>query len=376
MKKIKYLFILLIPFLVTGCVKVNGSMKIKMDKSMDYEVIEAVDTSMMGEEDNSSSDNQLIDNEELEDAKRKGFTVEDYTEDNLKGFKISKHFKNIDIISTEDDVKTDISMDGDNQYIFKVKKGFFKNTYTATLTSESSDQVNQYANENTTSTDSSIDLEDNQQMYESLASQMDLKFTVELPFKAKSNNATTTSKGGKKLEWDLLKHHDDIQFTFVLYNIGNILAVFGIIIVGIIGIVIGYIKTKDNNKSNDTMNNSTPNNNPIDNNQINQNIQTNQINNIPNSNTINNDPFATQMNQNILQEQANNALNTNFSSNKDPFTTDQMNQNIQANQINNNIPNNDPFTTNQMTQPNNSFFQDNQNNNQSNNNIFNQNFPK
>ena len=51
MKKIKYLVLLFtVTFLLTGCIKFNANMDIKKDKSMDFSIIYALDTSVFGEE--------------------------------------------------------------------------------------------------------------------------------------------------------------------------------------------------------------------------------------------------------------------------------------------------------------------------------------
>ena len=49
MKKVRNVLLLLVATLtLTGCVKFNANMEIKKDKSMDFSIIYAIDTSAMG----------------------------------------------------------------------------------------------------------------------------------------------------------------------------------------------------------------------------------------------------------------------------------------------------------------------------------------
>ena len=129
MKKIRNVLLLLVATLaLTGCVKFNANMEIKKDKSMDFSIIYAIDTSAMGGESNTSG--ETFTNEQKEELKKQGFTVEDYTEGKMKGIKI------IDEVSTDKDAEYSLSgmLDGKehkDEYMFKVEKGFLKNTYTA-----------------------------------------------------------------------------------------------------------------------------------------------------------------------------------------------------------------------------------------------------
>lgn len=106
---------------LTGCVKFNSTMEIKKDKSIDYTVIYALDKSLFGNQEILTSD----DKKELEN---KGFTVSNYVDGNMKGFKVSKNIKNIDDISSTNDATYDLSglLDSSKSEskVFKVKKGF------------------------------------------------------------------------------------------------------------------------------------------------------------------------------------------------------------------------------------------------------------
>ena len=76
MKKFKLVVACLIAILLTGCVKFNANMDIKKDKSMDFSIIYAVNSSLLGNEELLSADNK----KSLEDQ---GFTISDYNQDSL-----------------------------------------------------------------------------------------------------------------------------------------------------------------------------------------------------------------------------------------------------------------------------------------------------
>ena len=258
MKKLKYFICLgLFVFLCTGCVKFNANMEIKKDKSMDYSIIYAVDTSLMG-------DDKLITDSEKKDLEKKGFKVEDYSEDSMKGFKLSINVKNIDKISTTKDTNYDLSgilkdKKDDTKYVFKVKKGLFKNHYIADFKFDSSDSslssnkdvsYREEDEEDDSDTNVSDDTSDDlfgDFDYGSMGN-MDLSFNVKLPYSATKNNATSTKDDNKELKWNLSSTGtDSIQFEFELYNVINIViicALGGLLVIGAIVVVIVVVTGK------------------------------------------------------------------------------------------------------------------------------------
>ena len=219
MKKLKYLFaVLLVAIISTGCVKFNASLDIKKDKSMDFTIIYAFDKSLMGE-------NSSLKEEDFEELKKDGYTVEKYTEGNFEGFKIIKKIKNIDDVSTDKDVEFNLSgmMDEteENKYMFKVVKNGDKNTYYAKFKFDSNDsgmndtddETLPDENDDLTTESSSLDDMDLSGMMGS----MDLSFTVSLPHGAISSNATTKENNDKKLTWKLnYTGSQTIDFAFEL----------------------------------------------------------------------------------------------------------------------------------------------------------------
>ena len=111
---------------LTGCVKFNANMDIKKDKSMDFSIIYAVDTTYFGD------DMELLDDANKKQLEESGFNVSDYSEDKMKGFKLVRNIKNIDTVSSTSEEEYSLSgvleEDSDDK-MFKVKKGFLKNTW-------------------------------------------------------------------------------------------------------------------------------------------------------------------------------------------------------------------------------------------------------
>lgn len=272
MKKIRILLLLVVGiFTLTGCVKFNANMEIKKDKSMDFSIIYAIDTSVMGKEAQGES-SETFTNEQKEELKKQGFTVEDYTEGKMKGIKITKHIKNIDEVSTEKDTEYSLSgmLDGKehkDEYMFKVEKGFLKNTYTAkykfdmnessmamddeetNFDFENPDETAYPDEENTTSdvdttTETSNDLDLSGLSDPSAYANMDLSFNLKLPYANKSNNASSKTNE-KELKWNLMTLGDkNIEFSFCLYNINPIIIyiMIALIVIMIVTIVLLIIK--------------------------------------------------------------------------------------------------------------------------------------
>ena len=231
MKKIKsFLFILLLPFFITGCVKFEVDLSINKDKSMSLSVIEALIY--------SEEDDNYLSSQEQEEFEERGFKVEDYYENGLKkGFIITKEFKNINDISSDKDVEYNLinflTDDLNNAKLFKREKGFLKDTYIAN-----------FIYENNNLDENSIDF--------SNSADSQLNFNVRIPYKTK-NNATDISENNHFLSWDLSKS-DKIYFEFELYNATSLIFFYIFLcftIIGIIFILIKLIKSKgSNNDSN------------------------------------------------------------------------------------------------------------------------------
>ena len=253
-KSFKVLCLMLIVFMMSGCVKLNVDMSIHKDKSMDLTIIEAVSNVIT-----QNSDEEMFSESDLAEVKNNGFTIEEYSDDSMTGYKFTKKISNIDDIS--DNKSFVASMDSisgnDSSNLFYVKKGLFKNTYSLKMKEELKDSFNSgfeeglnsddtgYSNTDYYDYNSTEDYSENTPDYTSLMNNMDMKFTINLPYKAISSNATTVNNNGKQLTWDLTKFSEDnIEFSFDLYNMTNIYIAVGLAIILIIVIIIIIIKKR------------------------------------------------------------------------------------------------------------------------------------
>lgn len=257
----KVLIIILSALLVTGCVQVNGTIEIKKDKSMDLVMIEAINSSLAGDQD-------IMEAEDKSELEKSGYKVEEYTNGSNKGYKISKHYDNIDDISSVDEKEVDLSSNEDQMH-FTVKKGFLKNTYKAKIKFDIKNDIDEAIKNGDTSLDDSnydegedLTLDDESGMNDTtgddedfdfdpslITGNMDLSFEVKLPYKVINTNATTKDDDGKTLKWNLASSDvDSISFEFFLYNMTNIYILAGgvaLIIIAVIVIVVVSGRKKD-----------------------------------------------------------------------------------------------------------------------------------
>ncbi len=244
-KSCKVLCLMLIVFMMSGCVKANIDMSINKDKSMKLSVTSAVDQSLLQQYGSEG----LMDEETKNEAENNGFKVDEYSDGSMKGYTLSKEFKNIDDISSDKKVNFDLEklMNEENAQIFTVKQGFFKNTYTVTMENNTSSELESqmdFGDSTTYGQDNSMDFSSNIDL-SSISSNMDMKFNVTLPYKAIKSNATSTENDGKKLVWDLMNQNlQNIEFQFELYNMNNVYLTAGIVGAIIIIIVIVIISKK------------------------------------------------------------------------------------------------------------------------------------
>lgn len=314
LRKVKYLFIIAMMFLLTGCVKFNMTMDIKSDKSMDLDILYAVDKNMMGDE-------ELFKDEDIEEYKKSGFEVKEYAEGDYVGITLKKHVKNIDDISkTDGNASFNIANATDTESeesMFTLKKGFFRNVYTLKMESDSAtntpDDINlgdeRFALEGEEDdlgeypTDGESLLDDypidGDFDYTDALNNMEMNLTVNLPNKPISHNATSVSNNGKSLTWNLVAQQSDVELTFALYNKTNILiCVAGVVVVVIVVIVVVSKSSKNKNTSNNQTTNNAQNNEMMNNNTMNNNTMNNNTadnntmvdNTMTDSNTINNQP--------------------------------------------------------------------------------------
>ena len=368
-KNIKFtILLILLVISLTGCVKFNSTMEIKKDKSMDYKIIYAFDKSLFGDQEILTSD----DKKELEN---KGFTVSNYVDGNMKGFKVSKNIKNIDDVSSTNDATYDLSglLDSNKSEskVFKVKKGLLKNTYTASFKFDSSDSDLNNSTSNDTTIDNDFTTDDNNTTtdsdfdFSSMNTNMDLSFNVKLPYKAISSNATTKKNDDKELSWNLSSTGEDkIEFSFALYNMTNIYICGGVIVLLIIIVIVSILnkgkknkvsnKDATNDKQTTTFNSSveTPimNNNvtsqSIDNQSIQEQASTNSQSAVFSTTNVDNTP----VNETLSTNSVDNQTFPQSVKTTDIFSTTNVNSNLANQTLSTDIVNNQQSNVNNDNQ--------------------------
>lgn len=266
MKKAKYIILLSLTILLTGCVKSNTSMTINKDKSMSLTSEVLISDKLLDKE------NGLIIKDEKEKLQKKNMTVEEIKDSNgYSGFSVTKKYGNIDKNSKEEYKEIIISNFYDDKFddsvLFQVKKGLFKNVYTAnykfevdnddfvednnsnetvindttntpTVENGTTNVIDNTNNVDGTNNNTEKDISDNADLIK-LASEVKFKFSVNLPYKVLESNATKKSDDGKKLEWDLNSNDAvKINYSFELYNMNNIYMAIGISVGAIILLIV------------------------------------------------------------------------------------------------------------------------------------------
>ena len=89
-KGFKVLCIMLVVFLMSGCMKMNVDMSIHKDKSMDFAFTVALADSLM----QNTGSQEIMSDEDLQEAKDEGFEVKEYSDGSMTGYTLTKKFKN------------------------------------------------------------------------------------------------------------------------------------------------------------------------------------------------------------------------------------------------------------------------------------------
>lgn len=225
--KCRYLFLLLIILFITGCSKFDANMEIKDDKSMEFSILYTYDKTVY-----NSDPTNLINEENKNKLTSAGFTIENYEVDNNVGIKISKKIDNIDDVSEENKFITydlfDLPNFNNDTKLFKVRKGFIRDTYTASFKVSNKDNVFNIDQSNYNS---------NNKVW---GSSENFKFSLKLPHTAGSNNANKSGDMRKNLVWNLSSYTSiqSIEFEFYFYNMKNIYIVIGAVILFIVFVIL------------------------------------------------------------------------------------------------------------------------------------------
>ena len=202
----KYLRLLVVSVLLiglTGCVSLDTNVVINKDKSMEFSMKEEIDlSSMAGDEGDENA--TVSDETNIEALKTKGYTVEEYDNEGVKGYKISKKFTSIDEATAKDGTETPFIVekwldDGNDSNMFSLKDGVYSANW---IMSEEDSET-----EEMEGVDSEL-----------LNSLINITYTITLPNKPLSHNATSVSEDGKTLtyvvKYDENQKMNAIKFSF------------------------------------------------------------------------------------------------------------------------------------------------------------------
>ena len=221
MKRLKYILILFILSILTGCVKYDGTMNINNDGSVELIMKYSMQKQNVNKEDNDKDSTKFTSNVEvnLEDynfLKKYGYSIEEFTEtlennEEADGVIIYKKFHSLDEITSDKKLVLDffqVFEEEDKNYTYD--KFFYKedNKYTANFIFDLTPEINGTNNSNNTN------LGFDYSQYENL---FNFKYTVTLPNSVKyiESNATDVSKDGKTLTWKLdLGKTNEVNFGF------------------------------------------------------------------------------------------------------------------------------------------------------------------
>ena len=217
------LVILLVVMLfgLTGCANIDTQFKINGNGTIDATVITLINKEsykkLLDESGAGISEDEkvvsLINAQLVEEKKvyeEKGYKTTDISEEGNIGFKATKKFKNVNELHPDT-----YEVKGLVDFKIEEEKGFFK-TKQEIKANLDLRMVN--GNEQT--------IEENTQYFK-------YKFTLQLPYKPESNNATEISDNGKTLIWNLsLGNKNEIQATGEKTNVLNIV----VLVAGTVGL--------------------------------------------------------------------------------------------------------------------------------------------
>lgn len=238
-KRLSFTISILLIITTTGCTKITQTITVNKDKSLDLVIIEAVKEESLTDE----QKNTIINSLNLDKIKSSKYTLENYNSNGYVGYKVTRHFSNIDKISSKEEVVADLSISNitNQQYLFTIKKGFLKNTYYGDFYSS---DLNSLKN----NIDSSNDI------YSS--SEIDIGFNLSIPTKIGNNNAGYVSGDLKSANWPTY-WDKPVQFEFTLYNYKTIFILITLFVIIIFIFIYKLVNKRKKKLTLDSYNNNS-----------------------------------------------------------------------------------------------------------------------
>lgn len=234
MKKVLSIIVMMLCIMCfTGCMRINYTVDVQKNGNADlYMTYAVMDTSSMmseGEDDTETTTTSPSEefSEEMSELQAQGWEVSEYQEDDYIGFTCVKKDVPLEDVAKEFNGTSNDEVEMSSDVFSIVKDG---SNYSLKWDISSSEEEAE---------ESAEDYSSYLQQYGGYAT-----FTLKVPNKAKSSNATTVSDDGKTLEWDLTQVDGTIEAEFSLRNIKLIITIIVIIFfVLLIGfLVLGHLR--------------------------------------------------------------------------------------------------------------------------------------
>lgn len=244
----------------TGCIKLNETISINADKSMDFVIDEGVNVEKYLVYSGATSEQTTVDQlaEEItgsvDASQYPDWKVETYRDGAYAGAKMTYHVDNIDDVS----ITTGSLAEWQG---LSLGSTYATATDATTSMSDMSDVVFFYYDEKAKTYTLKIasGLDPSSDSYSSASSMMsamfdELSVTVNLPYPALSSNATQTSNGGKTLTWsytpDTFDKMGSLEVSFALDGdrVTSSALLIGLGIVLVVAIVAATIVVRSNRK--------------------------------------------------------------------------------------------------------------------------------
>lgn len=238
-KRLLFIISILLIIITTGCAQVTQTITVNKDKSVDLVIIEAVKENNFTDE----QKNTMITSLNLDKIKSSEYTLENYNSNGYVGYKVTRHFPNIDKISSKEEVVADLSISNitNQQYLFTIKKGLLKNTYYGDFYSS---DLNSLKN----------NIDSNNDIYSS--SEIDIGFNLSIPTKIGNNNAGYVSGDLKSANWPTY-WDQPIQFEFTLYNYKTIFILITLFVIIIFTFIYKLVNKRRKKLTLDSYNNNS-----------------------------------------------------------------------------------------------------------------------
>lgn len=237
-KNIKLIVISIIMlFTLTGCAAVDYEITVNSDGSANINYILGYNKQFfnnMGVNPEDMEEDSFVNFKK--EAEESGYHVEEYSDDNILGFKATKQINNVQEEFSLKEAFGEENIKNDNKFV--IEKTFLNTKYLLDLDIDL--------------TEISSNSEGMQAQYiNSFMNQTKMTMRINLPGKILTSNATTISENGKTVEWNLIPGQvNKISLEATQINIVSILLIVGIVIVLIAIIIFAIVKKKSKNDKN------------------------------------------------------------------------------------------------------------------------------